>query len=487
MKKTNILIKFLCIAMISTFAISCKKEKEQIPGSKTAAKSANELSVANDASVPQVTIIPLQRGESAQMKEKNSFFQCPTNTVMTGRWHAGDENGQTKYQYASLQAIDNTGQPIEATITVEDGIWSNWFKESSGAGFTASAGRVIIGREHQGDENGNTRYLTGVVKFNGKPTQITNVVNAGPFKESSGIFYTTNPQQVIISRIHQKDENGNTTYQAGTIVFNYQNPNANSFRVVVRLHPTEEYFPMNPLDFIKKSRFRHMVGLGSDGGYDKTLPGWRNSNNDHTPQFYDIPVSTINSYALQDGKNRRPRDDNKGDFNVFLEPDDNLTGDSNPNNNVASYVYELNNGRKQFWLFYGYNYWNFAGISQSHQGDWESVTLQVIDNNITGAWLSAHGNDTYYPRSELIVENTGNVQTLYVYSARGSHAHYSSPGDYHILNKDHAADGGYQWVVSDKTENLESQPWRDYAGAWGEVGEQVSTTGPLGPWYKKIK
>jgi len=487
MKKTTLLTNLMCILLISMLAISCKKEKETASTVKNKEMALNERVVVNDVTTPQVTIIPLARGESAQMKEKNSSFQCPTNTVMTGRWHSGDENGQTKYQYASLQAVDNTGQSVEATITVEDGVWSNWFKESSGGGFTASAGRVIIGRQHNGDENGDTRYLTAVVKFNGKPTQISNVVSAGPFKESSGIYYTTNAQQVIISRIHQKDENGNTTYQAGTIIFNYANPDANSFRVVVRLHPTEEYFPMDPMEYIRKSRFRHMVGLGSDDGYDKSISGWRNGNNDHSPQFYDIPVSTINSYALQNGKNRRPRDDNKGDYNVFLEPDNNETGNSNPNGVISTYTYELNDGRKQFWMFYGYNYWYFAPVSESHQGDWESVTLQVIDNNITGAWLSAHGADTFYSKKDLIVEVNGNVQTLYVYSARGSHANYNSPGDYHYLNKDHAADGGYQWVISDKTESLETQPWRDYAGAWGEVGEFKATTGPLGPWYKVIK
>jgi hypothetical protein len=32
---------------------------------------------------------------------------------------------------------------------------------------------------------------------------------------------------------------------------------------------------------------------------------------------------------------------------------------------------------------------------------------------------------------------------------------------------------------------LASQPWKDYAGAWGEVGNIATTTGPLGPWHKR--
>jgi hypothetical protein len=485
MNKT--ILKNLCIGLTFILALACKKA-DQTDVLEKNAKSTSVVSTVNAVTgitTGSISIVPLVRSESPEYKESSSYFECPNNTVMTGRWHNGDENGKTKYEYATLQAVDNAGQPIEASITVEEKVWSNYFKESSGAGFTASAGRVIIGRQHSGDENGNTRYLTGIVKYNGKPTQITNVISAGPYKESNGTFYKTNAQQVIISRIHQGDENKYTNYQAGTIVFNYSNPNANLFRVVVRLHPTEEYFPMNPTDFIKSSRFRHMVGLGSDQGWDKTYSGWR-TNNDHTAEYYDIPVYILNNFGLLDGKNRRPRDDNKSDFNVFLEPDDNLVGEPNPNGKVSSFTYQLNDGRKQFWLFYGYNYSNF-GFSLSHQGDWESVTLQVIDDNITGAWLSAHGNDTFYKRSDLIVETSGNIQTLYVYSARGTHANYSRPGDWHTLGSDHAADGGYQWVVSDKTEDLETAPWRDYAGAWGEVGEVKDTTGPLGPWYKKIQ
>lgn len=37
-------------------------------------------------------IIPNQRTTTAGIKEKGSNFTCPANTVMTGRYHKGDEN-----------------------------------------------------------------------------------------------------------------------------------------------------------------------------------------------------------------------------------------------------------------------------------------------------------------------------------------------------------------------------------------------------------
>lgn len=257
------------------------------------------------------------------------------------------------------------------------------------------------------------------------------------------------------------------------------------FKVVVRLHPSEDYFPMEPVDFIKKSRFRHERS-GSDEGYNKNSNKFVR-NNSHNSEYYDIPVNVINGYGLESsGRNRRPKDDHKGDYNVFLEPDDNLQGDHDPNTRVSSFLYTPDNVKLQYWLFYGYNYSNVSGLSFSHQGDWESVTLNILNDTIEGAWLSAHGDDKYYDKNALEISIADGVQTLSVYSAKGTHALYNHPGKYHILNSDDASAGGYEWLITSKVSSLESQPWKDYAGAWGEVGQQAATTGPLGPWFKKI-
>lgn len=50
-------------------------------------------------------IITDKRTVTAGMKESSSYFLCPSNTVMTGRYHKGDENGQTTY-YQGYIRID---------------------------------------------------------------------------------------------------------------------------------------------------------------------------------------------------------------------------------------------------------------------------------------------------------------------------------------------------------------------------------------------
>lgn len=42
----------------------------------------------------RILIIPDKRSVSTSMKESNSSFLCPSNCVITGRWHKGDENGK---------------------------------------------------------------------------------------------------------------------------------------------------------------------------------------------------------------------------------------------------------------------------------------------------------------------------------------------------------------------------------------------------------
>ena len=100
--------------------------------------------------------------------------------------------------------------------------------------------------------------------------------------------------------------------------------------------------------------------------------------------------------------------------------------------------------------------------------------------------MSAHGKDVYYPASDLEIVADGSFQTLVVYCAKGTHALYPSVGNFHILGTDKTANGGSVWSLSELVLNLSEQPWKDYAGAWGRVGERSVTTGPLGPWYKKI-
>lgn len=63
-------------------------------------------------------IVPNVRTKSSVIKESSGTeFLCPTNTVMTGRWHKGDENGQTQYEYATLRGCLITNVNFEGACS----------------------------------------------------------------------------------------------------------------------------------------------------------------------------------------------------------------------------------------------------------------------------------------------------------------------------------------------------------------------------------
>ncbi|OUO53756.1 hypothetical protein B5F77_05360 [Parabacteroides sp. An277] len=441
----------------------------------------------------KIIIIPNVRGLSSSMKESESYYLCPTNTVMTGRYHKDDENGQTQYEYATLRAVDENGKAVSGTITVEDVQWSSPVAESS-SNFNVPSNRVIVGRQHKDDENGDTQYATASVKFNGQATFVEDIIMSNPITESAGIWFKTDGNRVMTGRRHSGDENQPTTYYSG-IITTKEEP-IREIKVIVSLHPDEEYFPMDPLDFIEKSRFRRHNKGDKDDGYSKIEGDFVIGSDSHADEFYNIPVSVINEFYSPDMiLNRRPGDPkhNASLSEVFLQPQtEEVKGDANPTGNVAAFVYSsyydderdgLHKERREYWLFYGYNKVRIA----SHQGDWERVTLDIYEGEIVGAYLDQHGTTKYYKASELELTKSNGVQTLKVYSAKGTHATYEKVGSF---NKTGVADdvtgNGKTWEITKNAKHLVVQPWVKYAGAWGEVGMFVDTTGPLGPWYKRL-
>ncbi len=62
---------------------------------------------------------------------------------------------------------------------------------------------------------------------------------------------------------------------------------------------------------------------------------------------------------------------------------------------------------------------------------------------------------------------------------------YPRPGIF-FDGLDRCSTGGTTFATWHKLERVSAQPWRDYAGAWGDVGFVDTTTGPLGPWHKRF-
>lgn len=101
--------------------------------------------------------------ESEINTDKNDFiwYECPGNTVMTGRHHKGNEDGNTRYQCATL--IDPTNQNVKIVVAPESFSW-HWRKESSSDYEVCQENEVMLGRAHQGDENKSTWYKCGKVR-----------------------------------------------------------------------------------------------------------------------------------------------------------------------------------------------------------------------------------------------------------------------------------------------------------------------------------
>lgn len=273
---------------------------------------------------------------------------------------------------------------------------------------------------------------------------------------------------------------------------------------ILKLHPEETYWPMDPMEFIRLSRFRHHKGLGADEGYNKKVKRWAEGSN-KSPEYYDVPVDFINQYTIwKNGENRRPRDHNSGShWNVFLEPEGKPGGVPKPTTEVPVFYFQCTvdtskiskKDRDLFGIkveqFQRISYWWFMGYNEApftidHQGDWEHVSLKIKNDVFVGVHFSRHEEPVnFMPIQEL--EKSGD--RIVVYSAKGTHASYPHAGstDLKFGFKDEAADGGHPWDTSQNLASLVSQPWRDYAGAWGRVGEIPETTGPLGPWHKRHK
>lgn len=154
---------------------------------------------------------------SYSQKASKEHYLCSLNRILTGRCHSGDENGKTWFEDAGLEAVDELGNRVSGEISVTSVELSEWSKESSGQGFDALNNRVLVGREHRGDENGKTRYATAIVQFNGKNCMTTDRVSSSSIKESKGIWCCSDSERVMTGRHHSGDENGRTYYNYSKI------------------------------------------------------------------------------------------------------------------------------------------------------------------------------------------------------------------------------------------------------------------------------
>jgi hypothetical protein len=96
-----------------------------------------------------------ESGKHRFRDDEYSGFICKKDNVLIGRWHEGDENGATRYLFGPLSIINDEKE--EYKIVLSDVMFSAYMQEKDSY-FPCPDSCVLVGREHTGDENGKTRY-----------------------------------------------------------------------------------------------------------------------------------------------------------------------------------------------------------------------------------------------------------------------------------------------------------------------------------------
>ncbi|MDF5754400.1 hypothetical protein [Spongiactinospora sp. TRM90649] len=165
------------------------------------------MSVAAPAPASAATIT-VTRAYAETVREWIDPFTCPTNMVLTGRSHYGDENAPTTY-YCSFILID--GEQAQVHL----GDWTARQKESR-SDFSAQDNEAVAGRWHEGDENGYTRYRTAKMYWRGQQVLLAGGDISGAIRESNHTWHA-GANKVMTGRQHKGDENGSTWYRFATV------------------------------------------------------------------------------------------------------------------------------------------------------------------------------------------------------------------------------------------------------------------------------
>ncbi|MEV0372453.1 hypothetical protein AB0I10_21900 [Streptomyces sp. NPDC050636] len=160
---------------------------------------------ATEASAAQAADVVIVDGYSTTVKESAGVpVACPQYQVLLGRAHYGDENGNTTY-YCGLIFI--SGEIVQVSAPT----WSDSQRESNSF-FAAPADEALVGRVHSGDENGQTRYATASLTWQGRDVKLTSY-RWTPGQRESSSYSKAGEGEVMAGRQHSGDENGQTSYQ----------------------------------------------------------------------------------------------------------------------------------------------------------------------------------------------------------------------------------------------------------------------------------
>lgn len=264
---------------------------------------------------------------------------------------------------------------------------------------------------------------------------------------------------------------------------------------VVYLHGGEKLLPATATNFIRGSglRWHHDSTCGDhdvksvDGSPSRPPNAAALARGDYRHQTAHSRFS-FRSCDHEDAEYRssqsvRPMGGgDSGGEGMFLDLDDELRGGEG----VSAPVYWAVHGNHiVYWFHYADNRPNVRrGPDLGHEGDWENITVVLgAKNQAVRVYYAQHGDG-------CIVDADGKRPK--VYSARGSHASYPTPGkrEYKAIDGPKGADAvieddadanGRLWDSAPRLRMLANEEWYGYGGGWGEVDPDKSLTGPSGP------
>lgn len=156
-------------------------------------------------------------------------------------------------------------------------------------------------------------------------------------------------------------------------------------------------------------------------------------------------------------------------------------GDPNLGNDPVYYEY-VHGRYVTYWFFYAYD---VGIVGFNHEGDWEHVSVK-LDGSDHAVELATFRHDCHYdPHGWRAVPKAKGTQHPIVYVARRSHGTYAatslgSKGTCHSGLHDSIGNGP-TWKTWTRLEDARAEPWYGFGGGWGQDGDSVRTTGPLGP------
>jgi hypothetical protein len=253
---------------------------------------------------------------------------------------------------------------------------------------------------------------------------------------------------------------------------------------LVYLAPGENHRPTDVGSFIKNSslRWSHDSGrsdheIAARGHVDEARLG----NGGYTHQVEGVfgghhgdPIHSNDDARPKDGKG------DGGNEGFFLDLD-NSKHESLGSTSAPMYYEAVNGHYITYWFFYAYNEGPVPGGADNHEGDWERISVKLNrDNRATDVAYFQHNGHEEKKWKDVPKQGSHPI----VYSAKGSHASYASPGAHGLgpggIVKDRTGKG-QQWKTWQHMQNVRAQDWYGFGGAWGEVGNYKDTTGPQGP------